>query len=159
LYVSRRFILSYLAAAPLLITYESSFLPFIVAPFFLEEQPKKLIKSFAIHTLIFTLLIGIVFGARALFGESRALEASSHLSEEIPKILWSCVANPALGVWGIVARPIDALMHSRAEGVIVVVLTGLTASLFCFFFETTEEAWIQFPAFFLETPPGEEPLG
>ncbi len=127
LYVSRRFILSYLVAAPLLITYESSFLPFIVAPFFLEEQPKKLIKSFVIHTLIFTLLIGIVFGTRAFFGESRAVEASSHLSEEIPKILWSCVANPILGVWAIVARPIDALMHSRAEGVIVVVLAALTA--------------------------------
>jgi hypothetical protein len=127
LYVSRRFFLSYLVAAPLLITYESAFLPFIVAPFFLEEQSRKLIKNFVIHAVIFIGFLGIVFGTRALFGEPRAVEASSHLSEEIPKILWSCVANPTLGVWALVARPIDALMHSRAEGVIVVMLAGLTA--------------------------------
>jgi hypothetical protein len=127
LYASHRFILSYLVAATLLLTYESIYLPFIVAPFFLEEEPRKWVKSFVIHAAIFAVIIGIVFGTRALYGESRAVETSSHLSEEIPKILWSCVANPALGVWAIVTRPIDALMHSRAEGVIVAVLAGLTA--------------------------------
>jgi hypothetical protein len=126
LYVARRFFLSYLLAATLLITYESIFLPFIVAPFFLEGQPRKLIKRFAIHAIIFAAIIGVVFGSRALLGEPRALETSSHLSEEIPKIVWSCVANPALGVWSILTRPVDALMHSRAEGCIVAVIAGLT---------------------------------
>jgi hypothetical protein len=134
LYVSRRFFLSYIVAATLLITYESIFLPFIVAPFFLEDQPRRLTKSFIIHAVIFTAIIGIVFGSRALIGESRALETSSHLSEEIPKMVWSCVANPALGVWAMVARPIDALMHSRAEGVIIAAVVGLTAfSVLCAF--------------------------
>jgi hypothetical protein len=127
LYALRRFFLSYLVASTLLLTYESIYLPFIVAPFFLENRPRKLIKSLVIHALIFAAIIGAVFGLRSLLGEPRALETSSHLSEEIPKILWSCVANPALGVWAIVTRPIDALMHSRAEGVIVVMLAGLTA--------------------------------
>jgi hypothetical protein len=127
LYVSRRFLLSYLVAAIPLLAYESIFLPFIIAPFFLEDQPKRLIKRFVIHAVIFVAIIGIVFGSRALMGEPRALETSSHLSEETPKIIWSCVANPAIGVWAIVARPIDALMHSRAEGCIVAVLAGLTA--------------------------------
>jgi hypothetical protein len=36
--------LSYLVAATLLLTYESIYLPFIVAPFFLEDQPRKLVK-------------------------------------------------------------------------------------------------------------------
>jgi hypothetical protein len=124
LYVARRFFLSYLVAATLLVTYESSFLPFIVAPFFLEEEPRKRIKSFVIHTVIFAATIGMVFGARAFSGEPRAVEMGSHLSEEIPKILWSCIANPALGILVTVARPIDALMHSRAEGVLVAVLAG-----------------------------------
>jgi hypothetical protein len=127
LYVSHRFFLSYLMAAIPLFAYESMFLPFIVAPFFLEDQPKRLIKSFVIHAVIFVAIIGIVFGSRALIGEPRALETSSHLSEEIPKILWSCVVNPALGVWAMVARPIDALMHSRAEGVVIAAVVGLTA--------------------------------
>jgi hypothetical protein len=126
LYVSRRFFLSYLVAGVPLLAYESIFLPFIVAPFFLEDQPRKLIKSLIIHAGIFTVIIGIVFGLRTLFGEPRALETSAHLSEEIPKIFWSCVANPALGVWAIVARPVDALMHSRAEGCIVALLAGIT---------------------------------
>jgi hypothetical protein len=127
LYVSHRFFLSYLVAAIPLLAYESIFLPFIVAPFLLEDQPKRLIKRFVIHAVIFVAIIGIVFGLRALIGEPRALETSSHLSQEIPKIVWSCVANPALGVWAIAARPIDALMHSRAEGSIIVLLAGLTA--------------------------------
>jgi len=125
-YVARRFFLSYLVAATLLVTYESSFLPFIVAPFFLEDQPRKLVNRFMIHAIIFAAIIGVVFGSRALLGEPRALETSSHLSEEIPKIVWSCVANPALGVWSILSRPVDALMHSRAEGCIVAIIAGLT---------------------------------
>src|SRR5260370_15373356 len=112
LYVSRRFFLSYLVAAIPLLAYESIFLPFIVAAFFLDDQPRKLIKRLIIHAIIFSAIIGIVFGLRTLFGEPRALETSSHLSEEIPKIFWSCIANPALGVWAIAARPIDALIHS-----------------------------------------------
>jgi hypothetical protein len=124
LYVARRFFLSYLVAATLLVTYESSFLPFIVAPFFLEEEPRERIKSFVIHAIIFGATIGLVFGARAFWGEPRAVEMGLHLSEEIPKILWSCIANPALGILVTVARPIDALMHSRAEGVVVAVLAG-----------------------------------
>src|SRR5260221_4576546 len=127
LYASHRFILSYLVAATLLLTYESIYLPFIVAPFFLEDQLSKLVKRLIVHAITFGAIVGIVFGARAFMGEQRAVETSSHLSDEIPKILWSCVANPALGVWAIVTRPIDALMHSRSEGVIVAVLTGLTA--------------------------------
>jgi hypothetical protein len=126
LHASRRFILSYLVAATLLLAYESIFLPFIVAPFFLEDQPRKLIKRLIVHAIIFSAIIGIVFGARALIGEQRAVETTSHLSEEIPKILWSSVANPALGVWAIATRPIDALMHSRSEGYIIAVLAGLT---------------------------------
>jgi hypothetical protein len=129
LYVSRRFFLGYLVAASLLITYESIFLPFIVAPLLLEEQPRKLLQRFLIHGIIFTAIIGIVFGTRALIGESRAVETSSHLSEEIPKMFWSCVANPALGVWAIVTRPIDALVHSRAEAVLVAVMAGLAGFL------------------------------
>jgi len=123
------FLLSYLVAATLLVTYESIFLPFIVAPFFLEDQPRKLIKRFIIHAVIFVAIVGFVFGSRAFLGEPRALETSSHLSEEIPKIFWSCVTNPALGIWAIVTRPVDALMHSRAEGCIVVLLAGVTGFL------------------------------
>ncbi len=126
LYASHRFILSYLVAATLLLTYESIYLPFIVAPFFLEDQPGKLVKRLIVHAIIFGAIVGIVFGARAFIGEQRAVEATSHLSEEIPKIFWSCIANPALGVWAIVARPVDALMHSRAEGCIVALLAGIT---------------------------------
>jgi hypothetical protein len=125
LYVARRFLLSYLVAATLLLTYESIFLPFIVAPFFLEDPARRLIKRFAIHALIFAAIIAVIFGARALLGEPRALETSSHLSEEIPKIVWSCVANPVLGLWSILTRPVDALMHSRAEGCIVAIIAGL----------------------------------
>jgi hypothetical protein len=126
LYASHRFILSYLVAATLLLTYESIYLPFIVAPFFLEDQPRKLVKRLIVHAIIFGAIIGIVFGARAFFGEQRAVETTSHLSEEIPKIIWSCVANPVLGIWAIVTRPVDALMHSRAEGYVVAVFAGLT---------------------------------
>jgi hypothetical protein len=126
LYASHRFILSYLVAATLLLTYESIYLPFIVAPFFLEDQPGKLVKRLIVHAITFGAIVGIVFGARAFIGEQRAVETTSHLSEEIPKIIWSCVANPALGIWAIVTRPVDALMHSRAEGYIVAVSAGLT---------------------------------
>jgi hypothetical protein len=126
LYVTRRFVLSYLVAATLLITYESIFLPFIVAPFLLDDQPRKLVQRFLIHTIVFVAIVGIVFGSRALLGESRALETSSHLADEIPKMVWSCIASPALGIWAIIARPVDALMHSRGEGCIVALLAGLT---------------------------------
>lgn len=71
--------------------YESIFLPFIVAPFFLEDQRRKWIKRFLIHAIIFAAIIGIVFGMRTLSGGPRAVETSSHLPEEIPKILWSCM--------------------------------------------------------------------
>ncbi len=126
LHASHRFVLSYLVAATLLLTYESIYLPFIVAPFFLEDQPRKLVKRLIVHAIIFGAIVGIVFGARAFVGEQRAAETTSHLSEELPKIIWSCVANPALGIWAIVTRPVDALMHSRAEGYIVAVFAGLT---------------------------------
>ena len=72
LYALRRFFLSYVVAATLLLTYESIYLPFIVAPFFLENQPRKLIKTLAIHALIFAATIGTVFGLRSLSGEPRA---------------------------------------------------------------------------------------
>jgi hypothetical protein len=127
LYVSRRFLPSYLVAATLLITYESIFLPFIVAPFFLKEQPQRLVRSLVIHTIIFVAIIAIIFGFRVFLGEPRAVETTSNLAQEIPKIAWSCIANPILGVLAIVARPVDALIHSSAEGCIVAVFAGLTA--------------------------------
>lgn len=140
LYASRRLALSYLVAATLLFTYESIFLPFIVAPFFLEDQPRRLIKRLVVHTIIFGAIIGIVLASRSLLGEPRAIETTSHLSDEIPKVLWSCIANPALGVLATVARPIDGLMHSRAEGCIVAILAGLAAYFVLRRFDRNETA-------------------
>jgi hypothetical protein len=127
LYRARHFVAAYLLAALLLLTYESAYLPFLIAPVFLDIEIRPFLRQLSLHLVIWGIIAMAVFSIRALAGESRATQTVSGISEFLPKIVEACAQGPTYGFLALLERPIDALLHSTAEGYLLAILcAGLT---------------------------------
>lgn len=118
-------VLAHLLAATLLLTYESSYLPFVIAPFFVEGRFWPVIRRFLLHATVCGFLAGVVFLTRSLLGEARASDAVSSVGDVIPKIFWACISGPWYGLVAIATRPVDAWWHSPPVGYFVGIIACL----------------------------------
>jgi hypothetical protein len=131
-------VLAHLLAATLLLTYESSYLPFIIAPFFVEGRFWPVIRRFLLHATVCGFIAGAVFLMRSLLGEARASDAASSVGDILPKILWACIAGPWYGLVAIATRPVDAWWHSQPVGYLVAIIV-------CFLFFLSGRYWLASP--------------
>jgi hypothetical protein len=115
---------AYTLAATLLLTYESAYLPFLIAPVFLETEIKVFLRRFVFHAIVWAGIAGGIFLVRALLGESRATEAVSGISDVLPKMIQACLMGSSRGFLALLARPVDALLHSTSEGYLLAAIIG-----------------------------------
>jgi hypothetical protein len=124
LYRARQFVAAYILAAMLLLTYESTYLPFLIAPVFLDTELRSFFRRFSLHLVIWAVIAAGVFSIRAFLGESRATQTVSGISEFLPKIVQASAIGPAYGLLALLTRPVDSLFHSTAEGYLLAAICG-----------------------------------
>ena len=93
-YVGGRRVIAFILAGTLLLTYESFYLPFLIAPLLAWESSRKMIKRIVVHLMVFFLIAGGIFFLRGLFGEERARSTVENLGGAVPKILTACTLGP-----------------------------------------------------------------
>ena len=113
LYVRERRVTATILASLLLLTYESFYLPFLVAPLLCKQSGAKLIKSCIVHGLVFFAVAGGVLLTRNFLGEERARDVLQNGGNTISKIIQACLEGPGMGAKFLITRPIDAWRHSR----------------------------------------------
>lgn len=85
--MAERKILPYAFIACSLLTYESPVFPFMAAPLLLDAKwDRRFIKRFALHFIIMTALLAIVFWLRTTEREGRVLELGSYLADVPPRV-------------------------------------------------------------------------
>ena len=112
LYVRDRRITATILASLLLLTYESFYLPFIVAPLLGKQRGVELVKRCTLHVVVFFVVAGGVLLIRNFFGEERAREVLKNGGNIAPKIIQACLEGPGMGAKLLLMRPIDAWRHS-----------------------------------------------
>ena len=111
-YVGGRKVSAFVLAGTLLLTYESFYLPFLIAPLLSWDSSRKMISRCLVHVIGFFLIAGSVFFIRGLFGEERARSTAENLGTIIPKIFTACTLGPINAGLALFLRPLDALLHS-----------------------------------------------
>jgi len=111
-YVGGRRVIAFILAGTLLLTYESFYLPFLIAPLLTWEPSRKMIRRLVEHLMVFFLIAGGIFFFRELFGEERARSTVENLGGIVPKVLAACTLGPMNAGSALLLRPIDAILHS-----------------------------------------------
>jgi hypothetical protein len=119
LYVRERRVTATILASLLLLTYESFYLPFLVAPLLCKEKGARLLKRCVIHSLVFFSVAGGVLLARNFLGEPRARDVVQNGGNIILKIIQACLEGPYMGAKLLITRPIDAWRHSPPLGILI----------------------------------------
>jgi hypothetical protein len=119
LYVRERRVTATILASLLLLTYESFYLPFLVAPLLCKEKGARLLKRCVIHSLVFFSVAGGVLLARSFLGEQRARDVLQNGGDTISKIIQACLEGPWMGAKFLMTRPIDAWRHSSPLGIVI----------------------------------------
>jgi hypothetical protein len=112
LYARDRRVTATILASLLLLTYESFYLPFLVAPLLSKERGVKLIKRCLIHGVVFFAVAGGVLLTRSFFGEERARGVLQSGGNTATKMIQACLEGPAIGAKLLLTRPIDAWRHA-----------------------------------------------
>jgi hypothetical protein len=127
LYVRDRRVTATILASLLLLTYESFYLPFLVAPLLVKERGVKLIKRCLIHAVIFFAVASGVLLTRSFLGEARARDVLQNGGNTAMKIIQACLEGPSIGAQLMLMRPIDAWEHSSPfEAMLAVFVFGST---------------------------------
>lgn len=111
-YVGGRKVIAFVLAGTLLLTYESFYLPFLIAPLLSWDSSRKMIRRCLVHVIAFFLIAGSVFFIRGLFGEERARSTAENLGTIVPKIFTACTLGPINAGLALFLRPLDAILHS-----------------------------------------------
>lgn len=128
IYIGGRKAVAFVLAGALLLTYESFYLPFLIAPLLTWESSRRMIKRIVVHLIVFFLIGGGILFVRELFGEERARSTVENLGGIVPKILMACTLGPITAGSALFLRPVDALLHSDMfEWCVLVCVALLTA--------------------------------
>lgn len=126
-YVGGRKAVAFVLAGTLLLTYESFYLPFFIAPFLIWKSSRRMIKTCVVHAIVFFVIVGGVFLVRELSGEERARSTVQNVGEIVPKILTACTLGPKNAGLALFLRPVDAMLHSDVfEWFVLVCVAVLT---------------------------------
>ncbi len=132
LYRNHRRILAFGLAGCLLLTYESTYLPFIIAPLLAVQPPRKPVRNFFVHSLVFFLFAAMVVFVRGLLGEERAATTLGTFREILPRIVQACVQGPLNSLKMMAIRPLDALGHSDVTEWLIIVVSASIVALILF---------------------------
>jgi len=89
-----RRLLAYPVAALCLLAYESTFLPFLVVPLFVQVERPRLGRTWLAHLGGCALLVGAVGLVRVVMGEARVLEVASQPGDALDRMLSSLWMGP-----------------------------------------------------------------
>jgi hypothetical protein len=109
-----RLVWSYALALGTILTYESFFLPFIVAPFLCVEAHRRNAVAVIRHVAIFGAMAGTVLGARYLFGEERAALLVTSAHQQATRIALAPVFGAGTALRAILLRPLDVVLSGSA---------------------------------------------
>lgn len=127
-YVGGRRVIAFILASTLLLTYESFYLPFLIAPLLTWESSRRMIRRIVVHLIVFILIAGGTFFIRESFGEERARSTIGNLGDILPKVLAACTLGPINAGSALLLRPIDAILHSDVFEWFVLVCVALLAA-------------------------------
>jgi len=122
--------LSYPVAGLCLLSYESTFLPFLTAPFLTVPHRKKLLRNVIAHLSICAAIVGVVGLVRVRLGESRALSTIESLRDSVYQSLTSLWLGPKTSGALLFEAPALGLgqLDFASAGVVLVVLALLIVS-------------------------------
>jgi hypothetical protein len=117
---------AYALAVSTILTYESFFLPFIIAPFLCVEPHRRTAAAVIRHAAIFTGLAVAVLGVRYVLGEERATLLVSSAHHQVIRIALAPLIGAGTALRAILARPLDVVLSGSAWALALAALaTGL----------------------------------
>jgi hypothetical protein len=136
-------VLSYLLAGASLLSYESFYLLFGLAPLLTRDQFRW--RKLIIHLTVMGVILAVVLGLRVITGESRSLELAGGLGENIPKMFQAMYFGAATALIAYPLRALDSMLHSNPANWLVILIAGLSIAsvLICF---KLESARLQTPS-------------
>lgn len=105
-YQSGRRALAYLPAALTLITYETCFLPLLLAPFLGAEPPR--LRRLLVHGAVMGAILVTAFAVRSRLGESRLSEELSDKTVAVKKAVRLATVGPATSAKSFATKPASA---------------------------------------------------
>jgi hypothetical protein len=150
LYVRERRVTATILASLLLLTYESFYLPFLVAPLLSKQRGAKLLKRCLVHGFVFFAVAGGVLVIRNFLGEERARDTFQNGGNTISKIIQACIEGPGMGAKFLITRPIDAWRHSGPLEILLALFV-FSSTLFALWRLSTRTP--RPPADFISSPP------
>jgi hypothetical protein len=90
--------LSYPVAALCLLSYESTFLPFLVLPLFVPVERSRLVRTWATHAVAVAVVVGLDAAIRVATRDVRALAAVGQPAESLRRVVTSLWLGPATSV-------------------------------------------------------------
>ncbi len=111
-YVRGGRILPYIFAACSLLTYESFFFPFLLAPLFVRHPREVRVLRWVIHVAVCAGVVGLALVTRKHLGDSRLGEVFGSTQEVIGRVIKSMGIGPWTAAKESVLRIAEALRHS-----------------------------------------------
>ncbi len=136
-YLSGKRILMYIFSVLVLLTYETPFFMFLVAPLLKMQWDKKLLKEFSINAAILVLIIGGMYVFRSQVGDFRSVETSFQNLVVTP--ILHMIEGPAVALGTYFYRPVQAVFNMNLE-IIVAIIVGFIL-IFMVVDRTAPEGW------------------
>lgn len=109
-------IVSYIFAILSLLTYESPFLTFFVAP--LLQNKKSKIRFFQ-HICLLTLILVVYLILRKLFGEDRVAVVSTNLASALSSLIYQLVSGPIISLSTYFIRPLQVIARHEFKDFLI----------------------------------------
>ncbi|MBI9077506.1 MAG: hypothetical protein JEZ02_19020 [Desulfatibacillum sp.] len=134
IYTGKRPWLAYFVILGSLVTYESTALPFIMAPLLKTPWNRERFKILCRHILAIFLVLGLAGAVRLMLHESRVCDLLQYPWDAAVKALWSLVLGPLTIIWTFVLRMFEGITKARpwgsaVGGVIFLIGAPLTMAL------------------------------
>jgi hypothetical protein len=127
LYLSGRYLFSYILIAISFIDLESLFPVFLAAPFLaaavLGWRGRELLKRLTLHAAILAGLFGLFVAGRMLLGDDRARSVAGSPIDTALRMLRLATEGPWHGLEALALRPIDGAIHCSSNLLPYVLLT------------------------------------
>jgi hypothetical protein len=117
--------LCYPVASLSLLSYESAYLPFILAPILLFTATRAWIKRGGLHLLLCLGTMAIIAGIRLSKGDSRAASVAGNLSEALVRSFTSLFIGPKTSGVQAIAGPLESLPRVDLNGWLVAFVAAL----------------------------------
>jgi len=101
---------SYVVAVCALVSYESFYLPFVIAPLLCLERERRTLSCLGRHVVIVALIALCVVAARYLLGEEKATVLAAAGPLQLMRMVTAPWFGAGAALWALIARPIDVVL-------------------------------------------------